>query len=248
MQTIKCVLVGNHEAHQRELLVRYTIDTSTIPSEYVPAAFDNYSQTVVIDGKPCILGLFDTVGLDDYDRLRPLSYPYTDIFLVLFSVGHPSSLEDALTKFLPEIKHHCPETPFLLVGTRTDLRNRAEDHGDFKGTGASCLPSYFGPFVANGIGAVMYKECAAFTGEGIKDVMDHAVRAALNLKNTCSQGKLSGYVPSLLGMDHEWRRVTAGAVTLFVSRKIMIIYLSIHLSWYKFNVYSQFWLNETMPN
>ena len=37
--------------------------------------FDNYAVTVMIGGEPYTLGLFDTAGQEDYDRLRPLSYP-----------------------------------------------------------------------------------------------------------------------------------------------------------------------------
>ena len=46
--------------------------------------FDNYAVTVMIGGEPYTLGLFDTAGQEDYDRLRPLSYPQTDVFLVCF--------------------------------------------------------------------------------------------------------------------------------------------------------------------
>lgn len=58
-----------------------------------------------------------------FDRLRPLSYPSTNVFLVCFSVACRKSFNDVKAKWLPEIQHYCPETPFILVGTKTDLRN-----------------------------------------------------------------------------------------------------------------------------
>ncbi|MGH0185015.1 UNVERIFIED_CONTAM: hypothetical protein FKN15_018232, partial [Acipenser sinensis] len=66
---------------------------------------------------------FLSAGQEDYDRLRPLSYPQTDVFLVCFSVVSPSSFENVREKWIPEISHHCPRTPFLLVGTQVDLRD-----------------------------------------------------------------------------------------------------------------------------
>ena len=47
----------------------------------------------MIAGEPHTLGLFDTAGQEDYDRLRPLSYPSTDVFLVCFSIANPASFE-----------------------------------------------------------------------------------------------------------------------------------------------------------
>lgn len=54
----------------------------------------------MIGGEPYTLGLFDTAGQEDYDRLRPLSYPQTDVFLVCFSVVSPSSFENVKEKVI----------------------------------------------------------------------------------------------------------------------------------------------------
>ena len=49
-----------------------------------------------------------------------ITLPYllqTDVFLICFSVVSPSSFENVTSKWCPEIKHHCPDAPILLIGT-----------------------------------------------------------------------------------------------------------------------------------
>jgi len=112
LQTIKCVVVGDGAVGKTCLLISYA--RNEFPLKYVPTVFDNYAVTVTIGEEPYTLGLFDTAGQEDYDRLRPLSYPSTDVFLVCFSTVLPSSFENVKEKWAPELKHRCPKTPFLL--------------------------------------------------------------------------------------------------------------------------------------
>ena len=79
----------------------------------------------MVNHDPCTLGLFDTAGVEDYDRLRPLSYPQTDVFLVCFSLISPASFVNVAEKWVPEVEHHCPNTPIVLAGTKLDLRDDA---------------------------------------------------------------------------------------------------------------------------
>jgi GTPase SAR1 family protein len=66
----------------------------------------------MIGGEPYTLGLFDTAGQEDYDRLRPLSYPQTDVFLVCYSVVSPSSYENVKEKV-------CFECGLISPSSRT---------------------------------------------------------------------------------------------------------------------------------
>lgn len=52
----------------------------------------------MLDGQLVSLGLWDTAGQEDYDRLRPLSYPQTDVFLVCFSLISRSSFDNITAK------------------------------------------------------------------------------------------------------------------------------------------------------
>jgi small GTP-binding protein len=117
---IKCVVVGDETVGKKCLLISYT--TNTFPQDYIPSYFDNYTINVMVDSKQINLGLWNTSGQEDFDRLRPLNYTMTDVFLLCFSVVSPTSFENVSTKWIPELLHHAPNTPIILVGTKTDLR------------------------------------------------------------------------------------------------------------------------------
>ncbi|XP_063050683.1 cdc42 homolog [Engraulis encrasicolus] len=175
MQTVKCVAVGDTSAKKNVLLIAYT--TQRYP-EYT-TIFDNYAVTVMINGEPYTLGLFDTGSSSDYDRLRPLSYPQTDVFLLCFAVDSPESFQNISEKWAPEVKHFCPGVPFILVATKADLRDDVYVRQRLKKKNQEPVTTEDGKAMAERIGAYAYMECSAKTSRGVKTVFDTAILAAL---------------------------------------------------------------------
>ncbi|KAN0035859.1 hypothetical protein ACTA71_005150 [Dictyostelium dimigraforme] len=183
---IKCVVVGDGATGKTSLLISYT--TNGFPSEYIPTVFDNYCANLMFEGKPYNLGLWDTAGQDDYDRLRPLSYPNTDVFLICFSIISQASFENVTAKWAKEVSHHAPGVPIVLVGTKVDLRNDQDSIKKLRGMNVELIPYEKGQEKAKEIGAI-YLEASALTQRGVKSVFDQCIRSAVNPTKSIKKSK-----------------------------------------------------------
>ena len=143
-------------------------------SRDVAAPIGKYLTSLIyrVGEEPYTLGLFDTAGQEDYDRLRPLSYPQTDVFLICFSVVSRVSFENVRENWVPEVCHHCPGVPFLIVGTQTDRR---DDPIILEKVAKQLMEppvgKDLGKQIAKELGAAKYVECSALEGK-VKDVFD----------------------------------------------------------------------------
>ncbi|KAI1718106.1 ras family domain-containing protein [Ditylenchus destructor] len=166
----KLVVIGDGSCGKTCLLVVFS--KNIFPDVYIPTVFENYVADLNIDGKMVELALWDTAGQEDYDRLRPLSYPDTDVILMCFSIDSPDSLANIQEKWVHEARHFCPKVPIILVGNKKDLRD--ETH-----VIQEPITYEQGKAVADKIGAVAYLESSAKTQEGVPEVFNCAARAAL---------------------------------------------------------------------
>ena len=206
MRSVKCVVIGDGAVGKTSLLISYT--TNTFPSDYVPTVFDNYTTTVslrdpnysdpssteALAANPNAnsthsnehlrvfkLNLWDTAGQEEYDRLRPLSYPQTDIFLICFALTERSSFRNVADKWLPELRANSNiesnelyakygTLPVLLVGTKADLLSG--DDSD------RITEEEIGALVQK-LGVVGYAECSAMTQVGVREVFERAIDAVV---------------------------------------------------------------------
>ncbi|XP_044005782.1 ras-related C3 botulinum toxin substrate 1-like [Aphidius gifuensis] len=133
----------------------------------------------MVDEKPLHLGLWDTTEETDYHSFKRLVYIKTDVLLICFSLVDPASFENVKAKWYPEVRHHCPATPIILVGTKLDLREDKETIEKLKNKKLAPITYPQGLAMAKEIGAVKYMECSAFTEQGLEDIFEKAVRVSL---------------------------------------------------------------------
>ena len=135
------------------------------------------------------MSLFDTAGQEEFDRLRPLSYPDTNVVLMCFSVDNPVSALSITDKWNAEVRHFCGRCPVILVACKVDLRRDAASVGHVKQRDGTQVSAEEGKRLAAKIEADAYMECSAKTREGIQDLFVTAAR--LSLKKRASHKKSS---------------------------------------------------------
>jgi len=175
----KLVIVGDGACGKTCLLIVFSKDQ--FPEVYVPTVFENYVADIEVDSKSVELALWDTAGQEDYDRLRPLSYPDTDVILMCFSIDSNDSLDNIPEKWTPEVKHFCQNVPIILVGNKKDLRSEESNRKDGKNK-IEIVKYEDGKAMAERIGAYAYIECSAKTKDGVREVFETATKAALQSK------------------------------------------------------------------
>eukprot|EP00808_Paulinella_micropora_P010077 g19197.t1 len=176
LSQVKAVVVGDGAVGKTCLLVSYT--TNSFPHKYVPTVFDNHSCAVALDGRYVSLGLWDTAGQEDYDKLRPLSYPQTDVFICCFSVCSPTSFRNVQNKWWPELHQHAKDTPIVLVGLKSDTRKDSHFAHRMRQQGLSYVSREEAELQATAMGA-SYHECSALTQEHLMETFQQVIREAL---------------------------------------------------------------------
>jgi len=173
---VKLVVVGDGAVGKTSLLIRYA--TGNFPTEYLPTVFENYTAQMKRENEVILLHLWDTAGQEDYDRLRPLSYPGADIVLLCFSTISKASFEAIQEKWAPEISHYIPNIPHLLIGTKIDLRE--EKHPDPNSGKFEPTSTEQGREMCTVIHATKYLEVSSKTGQGINAIFEEAVNLVLD--------------------------------------------------------------------
>ena len=187
MENVKCLVIGDSGVGKSSLIMRYTNSNHGRPILY------GMKTKSINIGDTCInITIWDTLGGADFttlrppmytsglngvQRLQPLVYPNTSVFLICFSVIEPTSYENVLEKWFPGVNEYCPDAEVVLVGTNMDLRDNTEVVHRLKGMGMCPITRKDGVKLKKALKCAKYVECGM--NSDIQCVFQHAINAVL---------------------------------------------------------------------
>jgi len=149
--------------------------------DYVPTMFDNFSVIESIDGELVNVILWDTAGQEDYETIRTTTcFPNTHVFILCFSVVHPDSFHNIKQKWLEELRKSCPDTPYILVGTKIDMREDEETVKKLQEKSKEPISTKMGQKRAKEIKAQLYLECSAKDIKSVNEVFCQALKLVMD--------------------------------------------------------------------
>ena len=189
-ERIKIVVVGDSAVGKTCLLLVYA--NNSFPEDYVPTVFENYAKIIKdpVHGD-IVMDLWDTAGQEDYDRLRPLSYPGCDTVFMCYSVISKQSLQNVEKKWVKEVIHHIKGVPLILLGLKADLRDdaAAKELVSFKDA----------EDMAVRLKCINFAEVSAKLIVGVAEIFGYVVNAVMTLR----KGKgIAVYKPGTYGKTH----------------------------------------------
>ena len=138
-------------------------------------------------GQQFTLQLFDTAGQEDWDNLRIMAYPETDVVLLCFNLVRRDSMDNVKTKWVPELREHLRDVPIVLVGTQMDLRNEAMNIEEER---INIVTTKEGEELKSQIKAFRYIECSALTQVNIAEVFESCIEAYVTHKSPTKKRSL----------------------------------------------------------
>jgi len=178
-RAIKVALVGDGTVGKTCMLTSYVCQAFL--EDYVPTMFDNFSVIESVDGELVNVILWDTAGQEDYETIRTTTcFPNTHVFILCFSVVHPDSFHNIKQKWLEELRKSCPDTPYVLVGTKADMRNDEETVRKLSEKNKEPISTKMGQKRAKEIKAKCYIECSAKDVKSVNEVFIQAIRLVMD--------------------------------------------------------------------
>mmetsp|Transcript_29917 Transcript_29917/g.46319 ORF Transcript_29917/g.46319 Transcript_29917/m.46319 type:complete len:215 (-) Transcript_29917:172-816(-) len=191
-EKLKIVCLGSPAVGKTSFLL--TLTTKEFPAEYIPTTAHDFVIKHLTEDKDHVeLSFHDTGGHEEYDRLRPLVYPDTDVFIIMMSITDRISQTDVGDRWVPEVIKYNPETPIIFLSTKNDLR---EDQEAMSNLEHKPLTREDGEAIADAFGGAGFVEISSMKGTNL-DVLPEKICQLAFLKHPPLAK--SGQMPTLGG-------------------------------------------------
>lgn len=120
----------------------------------------------------------------DSEEARRHSYFGADVFIVCFSVVKPETFKNAQSRWIPEVRNLMGETPIILVGTQTDLRDDETIRNKLKAKGDKPISERDALSVCRRVGAACYLESSPVMKKRMKRVVNDAFVSVFSFKDS----------------------------------------------------------------
>lgn len=186
LRYLKIILVGDRAAGKPYALIRYL--RGNYVGLYCPTVMEHYTHDTVVEGCHFRVAWYDTSGVEDYDRLLPLSYEGSHVAILFFAIDSPDSLGNIQEKWKIQMDHHLPHVPKILAGCKVDLRNDQKTIEELAEISQKPVTRQQGEEVARRLSKtspgnlkvpVECVECSALIYEGMEKLFQTATRLGL---------------------------------------------------------------------
>ena len=194
MECIRCILVGDNDVGKTYFLLSLTENIFPYSDyDFIPTVFDSYSLNTIVKGKEYNLFFQLIAKSENYKKTRHYSYCNQDLFIICFSLVSPESLENVEKIYYPEIKEYCRESPYILVGLKSDLRDHFYEHSnEYQTNNIEAIPTYKGEEMKTKIEAMDYVECSSLKQTNFEyfinlvvDIFQNQNNYKINNENHC---------------------------------------------------------------
>eukprot|EP00112_Aurelia_sp_Birch-Aquarium-sp1_P001031 Seg1101.3 transcript_id=Seg1101.3/GoldUCD/mRNA.D3Y31 product="Ras-like GTP-binding protein RhoL" protein_id=Seg1101.3/GoldUCD/D3Y31 len=185
IKNLKCFVIGKYGIGSRSLIS--TLIEKEFPSETALRKFMNmegYHHILhLVNNQQVDIAFWYETGGEDFDILRPLSFPGTDVFLLTFAINDRTSLAKIQDLYHPQIRNFCDKSesvPIILCGTKVDTRDGCTEECKSGGF-VTCEE---GKQIAASLETVGYVECSAKEMINMQLILDLACRTGLEFNQS----------------------------------------------------------------
>ena len=159
--TAKTVLVGDSGVGKTSIVSRMC--ENKFPDAPKPTVASNFKDIEISSGtRVLVLNIWDTAGQESYRSLTPIFFKDAVISILVYDISKKASLQ-ALPEFYAALQEHAPRSVCAVVGNKADLASERE------------VTYEEGSEYAKEIGACVFCETSALTGQGITELFQNLV-------------------------------------------------------------------------